>query len=57
MGETKRQNLFYVIKFIRFKKGLEIFDVSNVMEFVKHRQMSRMQKYVDSNDDRANDRF
>ena len=57
MGVQNRQNLFYIIKFIRFKKGIEIFDVAQVMDYVKHRQMRRMQKYVENNDQRANDRF
>ena len=46
-----------MIKFIRFKKGIEIFDTQKVMEIVKTSQMNRLQTLVDTNDPRATDRL
>ena len=53
--KRKREDLFYLIKMLRIIKGFVLFDVPDMMAFVKAQYQKKLQVIVDNDPELAND--
>ena len=53
--KRERQLLFFLIKMLRLPKGLELFDVHEMMKYVKSLYQKKVQYIIDNDRDLAND--
>jgi hypothetical protein len=53
--KRKRQDLFYAVKMLRIIKGFVLFDVPDMMAFVKRQYQKKLQVIVDNDPELAND--
>ena len=46
MGDNGDERLFYLIKIMRLIKGLQVFDVANIMEIIKKQYQKKLDKII-----------
>lgn len=55
--KNNRNYLFFIIKMVRFLRGLELFDVQKIMQFFKRLSQEYIQDMVDTNWNLANSKL